>query len=174
MVLLTQNRISYPHSVITLQSVHCPKVIQAEKKHSGAQECSREQKSAPRSQKKCSPEHLSGAPFRSTVFHTIIIRWLKPPVPIAAPPTLLPTLPLPLQCQHYRHCDPHCSANHCQYVDNQRCRRCAPSPLPLHVVASWKGPPSSLWGKGLTRLLSMILSNAAKLRLRGKGCNRDE
>jgi hypothetical protein len=165
---------SYPHSVIMSQSLHCPKVIEAEKKHSRAQECSREQKSAPRSKKKCSPEHLSGAPFRSTVFHTIIIRWLKPPMPIAAPPTLLPTLPLPLHCQHYRHRHCHRSADHCRYVDN-KCRiRRAPSPLPLHVVASWKGLPSSLRGKGLTRLLLMILSNAAGLRLGGKGCNSDE
>ncbi len=57
-------------------------------------EAAPEHKSAP-SKKKCSPEHLSGALFRSTVFHTIIIRWPKPPVPIAAPPILLPTLPLP-------------------------------------------------------------------------------
>ncbi len=93
-------------------------------------------------------------------------------MPIAAPLTLPPTLPLPPRCRHYRHRHRHRSADRCRYVDDERrCRR-APSPLPLHVFASWKGPPSSLRGKGLTRLLSMILSDTAGLRFGGKEAER--
>jgi hypothetical protein len=88
-------------------------VIEAEKKRSGAQYKSapREPKSAPRSKKKCSPEHLSGEHFSGALFFTIIIRWPKPPAranrrssntnadtaAAAASPTLPPPPPPPLR-----------------------------------------------------------------------------
>ena len=49
-----------------------------QKKRSGAEFCSREQKSAPGSKKKCSQEHLSRALLRSVLFLAINKRWPKP------------------------------------------------------------------------------------------------
>ncbi len=66
----------------------------------------------------------------------------------------------PTRHRHYRQRHRHChrsAGRSCLYVER------APSPLPLHVVASWKRPPSSLRGKDLTGKLSLILSDAVWL-----------
>jgi hypothetical protein len=89
----------------------------------------------------------------------IIIRWPKPIITPCAyrrsSNTTADTALPPTRHRHHRQRHRHChrsAGRSCLYVER------APSPLPLHVVASWKGPPSSLQGKGLTRLLLMILS----------------
>jgi hypothetical protein len=97
-------------------------------------------------------------------FRIIIIRWPKPIITPRAyrrfSNTTADTALPPTRHRHHRQRHRYChrsAGRSCLYVER------APSPLLLHVVASWEGTPSSLRGKDLTGQLSLILSDAVWL-----------